>query len=230
MIKAVIFDLDNTLYDYDLCHKLAMEEVGRVGAKMFGLGEAEFVREYEAAKLEVKRHKSGTAAEHNRIFYCQKTVERLGKSPIPAALDLYNAYWDTFLNAMQPYDGASEFLRSLNAAGLKTAVCTDMTAHIQYRKLVRLELDDFIDFMITSEEAGVEKPHPLMFQMSLDKLGVTTKEAVYIGDCFERDVAGALASGIAAVWFVHNRPYAPQANAAVCRSYRDTALWRLCGV
>lgn len=230
MIKAVIFDLDNTLYDYWHCHQIAMRELARTGANIFGIGEREFVDYYETAKKEVKKNNYGVAAEHNRMFYGQKTAELIGQSPIPAALTLYNAYWDAFLSVAEPYPGATQFLRAAKSAGLATAICTDMTAHIQYRKLIRLGLDALIDSMVSSEEAGVEKPHPLMFQLVLDKLRVGTDEAVYIGDSYERDVEGALQSGITPVWFVADRPYEPQDKIITCTNYADGSLWRVCGL
>ena len=230
MIKAVIFDLDNTLYDYSLCHKKAMEELAQAGAKLFGVSEDEFINYYEAAKTEVKKNNYGVAAEHNRMFYGQKTAELMGKSPIPVALDLYNAYWDAFLAVVQPYTGALEFLRELKQNGILTAICTDMTAHIQYRKLIRLGMDSLIDYIVSSEEAGVEKPHPLMFQLVLDKLKVNTAEAVYFGDSYERDVEGAINSGIRPVWFVADRSYEPRNNVVICSDYADTDIREICGI
>ena len=230
MIKAVIFDLDNTLYDYWRCHQIAMRELARVGAKIFDMSEQKFVDYYEAAKTEVKKNNYGVAAEHNRMFYGQKTADLIGQSPIPAALDLYNAYWDTFLSVIEPYPGVMDFLHAAKSAGLFTAICTDMTTHIQYRKLIRLGMDSLIDNMVSSEEAGVEKPHPLMFQLALDKLKIATDEAVYIGDSYERDVEGALGSGIRPVWFVADRPYEPHDKITTCKSYADTAIWQICGL
>lgn len=59
-----------------------------------------------------------------------------------------------------------------------------------------LGLQPFLDFIVTSEEAGVEKPDPAIFRLALDKAGVKADEAVHVGDQYEIDIAGARATGI----------------------------------
>ena len=188
MIKAVIFDLDNTLYDYGECNAVAMDEFKKQGAEL------------------------------------------LGKSPLPVGLKLYGAYWDTFIDVMRPYDGATKFLRDLKTKGIKTAICTDMTAHIQYRKLEKLGMAELFDAIVTSEEAGAEKPAPVMFQLAVDKLGARPSETVYIGDAWEKDVEGAINTGLTPVWFVHNRNFEPKEGALIVKEYSDDRLRTLCGL
>ena len=231
MIKAVIFDLDNTLYDYDECNAPAMEKVTAVGAELFGCGKDKFLATYEAAKTEVKRHfDPKNAAQHSRVFYIQKTAELFGVSPVNTLLPLYAAYWDTFIAAMRPYDGAAEFLQTLKKSDVKTAVCTDMTAHIQFRKLEKLGFSDLIDAIVTSEEAGAEKPFPVNFHIALDKVGVRPAEAIYVGDSWEKDVTGAQNVGIVPVWFTAQRQFAPHEGVLQIADYNDERLYEICGV
>ena len=89
-----------------------------------------------------------------------------------------------------------EFIEKLHRAGVKIALCTDMTAHIQYRKIKHLGLNKFIDSMVTSEETGLEKPARIMFELALKKLNVKAAETAYFGDSPERDMAGAKKAGI----------------------------------
>ncbi len=58
-----------------------------------------------------------------------------------------------------------------------------------------------IHHIVTAQEAGVEKPHPRMFELALQKLQMQPHEVVMVGDSHERDIAGAQAMGITAVWF-----------------------------
>ena len=80
-----------------------------------------------------------------------------------------------------------------------------MTAQIQLRKLVLLGLDHLIDFVVTSEEAGVDKPHAPIFALALEKAQCQSTEAIMVGDSFSHDVMGACAVGIRSVW-IHRNP------------------------
>lgn len=71
-----------------------------------------------------------------------------------------------------------------------------MTAAIQHRKLRRLELIPYLDALVTSEETGVEKPAPEMFNRCLEKMGVRAEQCLYIGDDVDKDVKGAIGVGL----------------------------------
>ena len=231
MLKAVIFDLDNTLYDYDEANAPAMAKTAAVGAELFSCTEQEFLRAFDEGKSSVKRKiDAKNAAQHSRVFYAQMTAELRGKNPLTTVLPLYNAYWDTFLSAMRPYDGATEFLSALKEKGIKTALCTDMTALIQFRKVERLGIARLIDAIVTSEEVCSEKPFPVNFHIALDKVGVRPDEALYIGDSWEKDITGAQNVGITPVWFTAKRAYTPQENVLTVSSYDDERLLKLCGL
>ena len=231
MVKAVIFDLDNTLYDYEKTNDLAMKELAKIGASLFDVSEEKFLQVYDEAKSFVKQHICvGQASQHNRIFYAQRTAEIFGKGQAHLPLKLYNAYWDNFIEHIELYDGALDFLRELKSHEIRLAVCTDMTAHIQYRKLERLGIADIIDCMVTSEEAGVEKPSPIMFHLTLDKTGTHSSDTIYIGDSFERDIIGAQNVAMQAVWFTAGRTEKSPEDVLNVSDYRDARLRELCGL
>ena len=226
MKKAVIFDLDNTLYDYDAVDRLATAALARKGSELLGVPEMEFAMHYEAAKTAVKARHARRAESHNRMLFCQHAVELLGKSPLPYALELYDTYWDVFIEHMRPYDGVLDFMKALRAKGLRIAVCTDMMTRVQYRKLRKMGMAGLVDCIVTSEEARCEKPNAVLFQMTLDKLGVLTQEAVWIGDHRQRDVQGAVWNAIFPIWFVADREYEPEDGLFTVKSYRDPRLMR----
>ena len=66
--------------------------------------------------------------------------------------------------------------------------------------------------MVSSEEAGVEKPNPKIFHDCLNKLHVRPNEALFIGDSFERDVCGAHAAGLIPFWLNTTNQPAPEAD------------------
>lgn len=202
MIKAVIFDLDNTLYDYDTCNIIAEDVLYKTISGELGIS-------YECACDSVKRAKENVkknlgievASSHNRLLYMQDVCEQLGKNPLKYAMHFYNAYWGTLLREMRLFDYVDPFINSLRDKGIQVGVLTDLTAHIQYRKIVTLGLAEKIDYLVTSEEAGAEKPSYKMFKLMLDKLNILPGEALMIGDSQPKDIEGALSVGMQAVKF-----------------------------
>ena len=123
---------------------------------------------------------------------------------------------------MKPFAGAVEFIRKLKKFGIKTAICTDMTAQIQYRKIDKLGLSNDIDFMVSSEETGLEKPSPIMFELALKKMNVKANEAAYFGDSLERDIEGAANVGIKPFWYIGEKDIADTKVSCVkIRSYHE---------
>ena len=159
-IKAVLFDLDNTLYDFSTVHRQALAALAEYGESRFDVPARRFLIAYQEADKQLKRELPHVAACHNRIIICQRMLELLGLPSIVTPLELYETYWGTLLRIMKPRDGAIELLNRLHRRHVRTAIVTDMTAHIQHRKIAALGFAGVLDAMVTSEEAGVEKPNP----------------------------------------------------------------------
>jgi len=225
MIKGAIFDLDGTLYDYAANDAIAMKHLCACAKERLGVEEEDFLDAYREAKKLVKTRLTEGPSQHSRLLFCQTALELLEVNPFDHVPELYEAYWGSFLAHIAPFDGVIGMLQHLKASGIHTAVCTDMTAHIQYRKIRHLGLSDYIDALVTSEETGLEKPAPVMFQRTLKKLGLKPGDAVYVGDSLEKDVMGAAACGLRAVWFVAERTVPEDPPYPKLRSYRDDA-WK----
>lgn len=199
MIKAVAFDLDDTLYDYETLNAQAAQRLCAFTCEALGIEPQAFCEAFEGAKRETKKQLRNTAASHNRLLYCQKTLERLGRPPAVLALDLYDVYWEYMLGHMRLREGARELLEHCREKGLRVAICTDLTAHIQHRKLRRLGIAPLIDVLVTSEEAGAEKPAEAMYLLLLQKLRLKPEEVLFIGDSDEKDAQGPRRMGMHAL-------------------------------
>ena len=206
MIKAVILDLDDTLYAFEPLHEEAMERVCDYACKELGITAQQFEEAYSFGKNETKRMLGDVASSHNRVLYCQKALEYLGVSVVPTSLRMYDIYWGTILERMCLRDGAKEFLNRMHEQGVKVLICTDLTVHIQHRKIETLGIESDIDYLVTSEEAGREKPSLEIFTVCLAKLGLSAEEVCCIGDSLVRDVEGARAAGIQAILFQSDKP------------------------
>jgi len=107
------------------------------------------------------------------------------------ALDFEQTYWREFLVNARLYPGIRELLQQLKSTEIKTANITDLTAQIQFRKMVYFGLDEYFDFVVTSEEAGCDKPDIRPFTLALKKLKVSPEDVWMIGDSIACDVVGA---------------------------------------
>ena len=213
MIKAVVFDLDDTLYGYEALDREARDRVKELVCGELKIAAEVYEEAYAYGRSETKRQLADMAASHNRLLYCQKTLEYLGVNPMPFSLRMYEAYWGTFLEKMRLFDGVREFVDRMREQEMTIMSCTDLTAHIQHRKIEALGLVEDIKYLVTSEEAGREKPAPEMFALCLEKLKKRPEEVCCIGDSLERDVKAALAAGMQAVQFYPERPSRPQYRA-----------------
>ena len=190
---AVIFDTDNTLYSYEPAHKAAIKSVAIKTKKLFGISESDFMEAFKISRTEVKKRLKNTASSHSRLLYFQRTIERLDMGTrILTTLDLEQTYWRTFLVNTRLFPGVEKFLQELKNHGVKTANITDLTSQIQFRKMVYFGLDEYFDYVVTSEESGVDKPDPLCFEIALEKIGLPSSSKIWmIGDSHESDIKGA---------------------------------------
>lgn len=198
MIKAILLDLDNTLYDYETAHKTAISAVLDFAFDKKGIDNKNFIQKFDIARKIVHNELKNTASMHNRLLYFQKTTELLNCFNAPFVFDLYETYWNAFIQNMTLFEGVIDFFEKNK--GKKICLITDLTAHIQYRKIIALNISKYINFIVTSEEAGVEKPDEKIFNLALTKLQISPKEAVMIGDSYKKDIKGANALKIKAYY------------------------------
>lgn len=187
--KAVLFDLDNTLYDYEAPHKKALRAVYETLKNEIDISFVKFSKLYTISKAEIHRELTGSASSHNRVLYFQRLIEKTHSTVDPSMiLKLYSAYWDTLLKNMKLGKGVLATLRELKKRGLKIGIVSDLTTHIQLRKIHKLGITKYVDVLVTSEEAGSEKPHAIMFLLALNKLDVSWHDSIFVGDNSVNDI------------------------------------------
>jgi putative hydrolase of the HAD superfamily len=195
--KAVIFDTDNTLYLYKPAHKSAINAFVSKAVKSLKVDKKTLIETYNYSRIEIKKQLGNTASSHSRLLYFQRTIENLGfGTRIFLTLDLEQTYWREFLANTRLFPGVQEFLLQLKNNGVKTANITDLTAQIQFRKMVYFKLDEYFDYVVTSEETGYDKPSIEPFNMALKKLNLSPQEVWMVGDDSINDIQGAKQAGI----------------------------------
>lgn len=190
--NAVLFDTDNTLYSYDPAHAAALCAVKVKVMGTFSISAKNFDEAFNEARKQVKSRLGQTASSHSRLLYLQRMLEIMGLgSQVLLALDFEQTYWRTFLANARLFDDVKEFLDDLRLLGIPTAIVTDLNAQIQFRKVIYFGLDSCFDYIVTSEEAGFDKPHAAPFKIALEKMQPKGDCIWMIGDDAINDVIGA---------------------------------------
>ena len=189
---AFLFDTDNTLYPYDPAHAAAQAAVRDKVVSTLSISPEEFDQAFKQARNQVKTRLKHTASSHSRLLYLQRMLEIMGLgSQVLLALDFEQTYWRTFLCNAVLFDGVKELLDDIRLLGIPTTIVTDLTAQIQFRKVVYFGLDHYFDYIVTSEEARFDKPHEAPFQIALEKMRPKGNCIWMIGDNPMSDIRGA---------------------------------------
>ena len=157
---------------------------------------------YEESREKLTERMGDVGSAHNRLLRFQNLLEEKKLPLHPHALEMAKAYWRGVLDNMALSPGAREIMEELRRMGVRIGLGTDMTAYMQYEKLIRLGLMEYMDFIVSSEEAGTDKPGNAFFMLCARKAGCLPGECLFIGDNIVRDYGGAAAAGMQARWFI----------------------------
>ena len=217
--KLVIFDLDDTLYDYGIAHAAGMTAIVAKAQERLGPSGSRFADAFAEARSLLKADLGASAAAHDRLLYMHRAFEGLGlKSQPLLALDFEQTYWRAFLDASTLRPGARDLLDTLRSLAIDRALVTDLTTRVQFRKLVYHGLDEDFEYVVTSEEAGADKPDERVWALLGRKLGTVATPVWAIGDDFAKDIA-APARHFGAIGIHVGGGPSPQGAAATCSSF-----------
>jgi len=215
VIRAVLFDLDDTLFDHRRSARAALAEVHERHAA--ALDFAAFERHHgiylEEMHLEVLAGRIGLDDARRERF--RKVFLALGVTLDAVKVDaVASAYRSGYMVNRRALDGAAALLTALRSHA-RIVIVTNNLLDEQQDKLEYCGLAPLVDALVASGEVGVSKPDPAIFRIALDRAGVAASEAVMVGDSWTSDVVGARGAGIRAVWFNPERAPKPADAAAV---------------
>lgn len=195
-IQAVIFDLDNTILDRTSTFK---SFAARFIATYFGhLETAEDVLE-RMIVLDQDGYK-----DKSELF--DQLLDEMPWKAKPQKSELMSFYETEYVKNAVLMNQAKEVLRHARSK-YKTALITNGRTAIQYGKIDKLGIRDDFDCILVSEEAGVKKPDPRIYNKVLDQLGLQPDQCIYIGDHPVNDIQGAADCGMEAIWLKVNQPW-----------------------
>ncbi|HMU40444.1 MAG TPA: HAD-IA family hydrolase [Pseudomonadota bacterium] len=195
--RAMLLDLDDTLYDYHPAEQVARRYV--LAQLVDALGQsAETVRRFwDASRQAVKQRVGPCGASHSRLLYLHELVHRAGRLDLLGQVRAWErGFWRTFLAHAQLRPGARELLVGWRRCGHGLALVSDLTLDIQLWKLEHFDLLGFFDAVVVSEEVATDKPGAAIFQLAAARLGVPLSCCIVVGDSAERDVEGAKRLGL----------------------------------
>ncbi|MGN6379007.1 MAG: HAD family hydrolase [Gaiellales bacterium] len=126
-------------------------------------------------------------------------LEQVGADPLLAERAA-REFQEHRTGCCSPYPDAVPVLERVRAAGLRVAVVTNGMSDLQWLKLKQAGLTRYADAFVASSAAGIGKPHARIFELALERLGCTADGTSMVGDSLRRDIAGAQAAGLRAVW------------------------------
>jgi putative hydrolase of the HAD superfamily len=193
MIKAIIFDLDNTLLDF-----VKMKQFS-VKAAITAMNEAGLEVDEKKAYEDIFDLYMERGWENQQVFddYLNQTVGEVSNKILAAGIVSYRRAREATLLV---YPNVNRTLIQLIKMGINLAVVSDAPSREAWMRLYYLNLHHVFDPVLTFDDTGVRKPSPKPFQMALDYLKIKPNEAIMIGDWPERDVVGAREIGMKTIF------------------------------
>ncbi len=187
MLRAILFDLDDTLYDEGEYVASGFRAVAAAIAQQYGQ-QAEDI--FQTLQSVLQRNGRG------RVF--DATLENYGITPTPETVSALVQAYREHLPDIRPFPDVEDSLSAL-AAKYRLALVTDGLPIMQRRKVLALGMAQRVGHIVYCWEHQAPKPDVTGFQLALNALGVTASEAVVVGDRPDHDLAAAQVLGCAAV-------------------------------
>ena len=188
MIKAIIFDLDQTLLDREASMQPCLLEL----YQRYNASDAP----YSSFR---QRFKALDQFGYGRKEYFFKVlVEEFQLRASPQALirEFRAKAW----HHCELFDDAELVLQALRSQGYKLGIITNGSGQSQRAKLRSTGLLSQVDAVLVSGEEGIKKPHPLIFERGAARLKVALEDCLFVGDNPRADIMGAKQVGMKAIW------------------------------
>ncbi len=189
MIKAVLFDLDNTLIDFIRMKRNSCE------AAMSAMIDAGLKIKKEKALKKLFKLYDKYGLEDKKIF--QKFLkEEIGRIDYRILANAIVAYRSVRTSYLQPFPHTDYVLIKLKSKGIKLAIVTDAPKLKAWLRLMAMKIGNFFDVVVTFEDTKQLKPSSLPFEAALKKLKLKPEECLMVGDLPHRDIEGAKKLGM----------------------------------
>ena len=183
--RAILFDLDGTLIDNQASYRIAYEKLCQLYPRVLSVN-SEAQRNALVSLFHEKTRESSFQS------FCQT----YGWDSPPAFEEYWNTWISLYIDSILPFSYTVDTLVSLKERGYRIGLITNGDTDFQKAKLVSAKLLSLFDHVIISDEVGIEKPTPQIFQMCALALGVKLSECLFVGDTIATDIVGAQNAGM----------------------------------
>jgi FMN phosphatase YigB (HAD superfamily) len=203
--KAVIFDYIGTLVN---CKNYTMDAsklnlYNSLVAEGFAVEKDRFLAAYNLSHEKYRVVRYGELREVTNAVWVAEALCSLGIEVSPEDCRIkndLNVFFKDFINTLELRDGAKKLIKHAQGLGKVGLISNFTHAPVIYKSLGVLEISEFFNAVVVSEEVGWRKPSSFIFQHALSRLKVRAAEAVYIGDSPIEDIEGAKAGGLKTVF------------------------------
>ena len=207
MIRAIVFDLDNTLVDF---MKMKADAVTAAIDGMIDAG-LELPREAVRSRIDAIYQEQGL--EYQKVF--DRLLEsELGHIDPKILASGIVAYRRARESALVLYPHVQMTLLELIKRGIKLGVVSDAPQPQVWLRLCSLQLQHVFDAVVTFDDTREHKPSPAPFRLLLQRLGVEPRDALMVGDWAERDVVGGRSLGMKTVFARYGDTFGTQQSGA----------------
>lgn len=200
MIEFVFLDLDDTIFDFLCCERLALSKA----LKVFHIDPTEAILSaYSAINLSQWKllEQGKITREELSVRRFSILAERFGLSFSPA--DMTVCYDKNLAESCVPAEGANDVL-SVLAERYSLYAATNGSAHIQHSRMARSGFAPYFKAVFISEEIGANKPEAAFFERCFDTIqGFDCRRAVMVGDSLSSDIRGGKNAGLQTIWLCH---------------------------
>ena len=193
MLKAVIFDLDNTLVDFMLMKKQAID------AAINAMRDAGLKLSTNEIRQRIDQIYNERGIEFQSVFdeLLYREFSKIDHKILSAGVIAYRRAREA---ALVPYPHVTMTLIKLSKMQLKLGVVSDAPGKEAWLRLCYLNFHHLFDAVVTFDDTGKRKPNPEPFRKILEMLQIKPVEALMVGDWAERDVLGAAQVGMKTVF------------------------------
>lgn len=199
-MKAVLFDIDDTLFSTT---EFARNARARAVDAMIDTG-LEATHEEISAELQEVVREFGSNYSHHYDKLIQRLPPHQKRDVNPALIVASGmaAYHDTKFEDLRAFDDVKPFLAALGEARVRTGIITHGWTTKQSEKLIRLGLVPLLGprHIFISEQVGISKPNPKLYQHALREMGLLPGEVLYVGDNVAHDIVPPASIGMHTAW------------------------------
>lgn len=214
-IEHIFFDLDHTLWDFDRNSSEAIQELLHrhelVGKR--GITVQLFLSIYRPIndRLWVQYREGNISKSELRARRFRDAFHRFGIHQEGLAAQFDKDYIALSPTKTHLFPGAHEVLQTLSE-NYRLHIITNGFKEVQDIKIKGSGLVKYFDEVITSEQAGANKPKPAIFDYAMQRTGARIENSVMIGDNMEADIKGALSVNMKAVYFNPNGVFSSEGD------------------